>query len=197
LADLGSAVALASSLPNRPFAVRDELRVSSVLTTQERNEVSPASTIPNIAQRVLLVASAGGHWIELHRLRDAFVGADCQFVSTCAGMTPPLGTRDVLEIGDLARDSATGALPTIRRLVDIMRAFSPDLVISTGAAPGALALLVAKVFGARTIWIDSIANSDTLSLSGRIVRPVADIRITQWAHLAEQNRSLRYFGQVL
>lgn len=146
---------------------------------------------------MLLVASAGGHWIELDRLRDAFVGADCQFVSTCAGMTPPLGTRDVLEIGDVARDSAIGALPTIRRLVQIMRAFSPDLVVSTGAAPGALALLVAKVFGARTIWIDSIANSDTLSLSGQLVRPVADVRITQWAHLAERNRSLRYLGQVL
>ncbi|SFO29174.1 hypothetical protein [Sphingomonas sp. OK281] len=147
--------------------------------------------------RILLVASAGGHWIELHRLRAAFVGADCQFVSTSKGMTPPLGDREVLEITDTARDSVLAMAPTLAGLVRIVRAFDPHLVVSTGAAPGALALLVGKMFGARTIWIDSIANSETLSLSGRLVRPVADLRITQWKHLADRNASLRFFGQIL
>ena len=147
--------------------------------------------------RILLVASAGGHWIELHRLKAAFVGADCQFVSTSKGMTPPLGDREVLEIPDTARDSAWTMAPTLASLFRIFRAFDPHLVVSTGAAPGAMALLVGKMFGARTIWIDSIANSEVLSLSGRLVRPIADLRITQWQHLAEKNRSLRYLGQIL
>ncbi len=147
--------------------------------------------------RVLLVASAGGHWIELHRLRAAFVGADCQFVSTSKGMTPPLGDREVLEVADTARDSAWAMAPTLLGLLRIFRAFDPELVVSTGAAPGALALGIAKLFGARTIWIDSIANSETLSLSGRLVKPVADLRITQWQHLADENPSLRYLGQIL
>ena len=147
--------------------------------------------------RILLVASAGGHWIELHRLSEAFVGADCQFVSTSKGMTPPLGDREVLEVADTARDTAWSMMPTVSGLFRIIRAFDPELVISTGAAPGALALMIAKMFGARTIWIDSIANSEALSLSGRLVRPVADIRITQWSHLAEQDSSLRYLGQIL
>ncbi|MCP8889309.1 UDP-N-acetylglucosamine transferase subunit ALG14 [Sphingomonas faeni] len=147
--------------------------------------------------RILLVASAGGHWIELHRLKAAFVGADCQFVSTSKGMTPPLGDREVLEIPDTARDSAWTMAPTLAGLFRIFRAFDPHLVVSTGAAPGAMALLVGKMFGARTIWIDSIANSEVLSLSGRLVRPIADLRITQWQHLAEKNRSLRYLGQIL
>jgi UDP-N-acetylglucosamine:LPS N-acetylglucosamine transferase len=157
----------------------------------------PAIAVSGTPMRVLLVASAGGHWIELHRLRAAFVGADCQFVSTSKGMTPPLGERDVLEIADTARDSAWAMAPTLIGLLRIFRAFDPDLVVSTGAAPGALALVIAKLFGARTIWIDSIANSETLSLSGRLVRPVADVRITQWQHLADENRSLRYLGQIL
>nr|WP_302675558.1 hypothetical protein [Sphingomonas faeni] len=87
--------------------------------------------------------------------------------------------------------------PTLAGLFRIFRAFDPHLVVSTGAAPGAMALLVGKMFGARTIWIDSIANSEVLSLSGRLVRPIADLRITQWQHLAEKNRSLRYLGQIL
>ncbi len=147
--------------------------------------------------RVLLVASAGGHWIELYRLRHAFVGTDCQFVSTAKGLVAPLGDRDVIEVADTARDTIRTLVRTTASLLRIFGRFDPDLVISTGAAPGALALFLGKLFGARTIWIDSIANSEGLSLSGRLVRPVADLRITQWQHLAATDPSLRYFGQIL
>jgi hypothetical protein len=57
-------------------------------------------------------------------------------------------------------------------------------VISTGALPGYFALRLAKLFGARTVWIDSIANAEELSMSGQKVRPYADLWLTQWAHLA-------------
>jgi UDP-N-acetylglucosamine:LPS N-acetylglucosamine transferase len=60
----------------------------------------------------------------------------------------------------------------------------PDVVITTGAAPGALALTVAKCLGARTVWIDSVANVDEMSLSGRCLRRIADVWLTQWPHLA-------------
>lgn len=192
LADIRSAAALA--LPDR----LDTERASPDGEGRECEPLAPlllkdGSPMP----RVLLVASAGGHWIELQRLCEAFIGMDCQFVSTSSGMTPPLGARAVLEIPDTARDSLVGVAPTLIRLAHIIRSFAPDLVVSTGAAPGALALLVAKLFGARTIWIDSIANSERMSLSGRLVRPVADVRVVQWAHLAHRDRSLRYLGQVL
>lgn len=206
MAEVGSASARAA--PGRLYAKplrHDEIAGSDRLARPRgeplddfandlRNKPIPVSATP---MRILLVASAGGHWIELHRLRAAFVGADCQFVSTSKGMTPPLGDRDVLEIADTARDSALAMAPTLMGLVRIFRAFDPDLVVSTGAAPGALALLIGKLFGARTVWIDSIANSETLSLSGRLVRPVADLRITQWKHLADRNPSLQYLGQIL
>lgn len=147
--------------------------------------------------RVLMVASAGGHWIELSRLSDAFAGCDCQFVSTATGMVAPLGKREVLVVPDSSRDTVSTMIQTMRCLFPIVRAFDPELVVSTGAAPGAIALALAKLFGARTIWIDSIANSERLSLSGQMVRPVADMRLTQWSHLATASGSVRYFGQIL
>lgn len=150
-----------------------------------------------IVKKVLLVASAGGHWIELCRLGAAFRDWDCQYVSTARDLKPPLGDRPVLQISDSSRENLGSMIRSIGQLRRIIRLFQPHLVVSTGAAPGALALLLAKLHGARTIWIDSIANSEELSLSGHAVRPVADLRLTQWPHLAAKGRSIAYFGQVL
>lgn len=148
-------------------------------------------------RRVLLLASAGGHWIELCRLSPAFADCDCLFVSTAGGLAAPVGDRKVIEVVDSSRDSAWTMVRTFASLLPVIRDFDPDLLLSTGAAPGALGLLIAKMRGTRTIWVDSIANSETLSLSGRLVKPFADLRLTQWPHLADERNQLHYIGKVL
>ncbi len=72
----------------------------------------------------------------------------------------------------------------------------PDFVISTGAAPGFFALMFGKLLGAKTIWIDSCANVDRLSVSGAKVKRFADLWLTQWEHLEGKNGPL-YKGSVL
>ena len=71
------------------------------------------------------------------------------------------------------------------------------MVVTTGAAPGLVALVAAKLLlRSRTIWIDSIASVETLSLSARLARPVADAWLVQWAHLARPEGP-EYWGAVL
>ena len=60
----------------------------------------------------------------------------------------------------------------------------PRVVISTGASVGYFALRVGKMLGARTIWVDSIANVERVSKSGMLARGCADLWLTQWEHLA-------------
>jgi UDP-N-acetylglucosamine:LPS N-acetylglucosamine transferase len=72
----------------------------------------------------------------------------------------------------------------------------PDVIISTGAAPGLFAILFGRLVGARTIWIDSIANAERLSLSGQIACKVAHVTLTQWPHL-EGPEGPRYEGAIL
>lgn len=59
----------------------------------------------------------------------------------------------------------------------------PDVVITSGAAPGLVALVLGKCVGARTVWLDSIANVETLSMSGQRALRFADLHLTQWPHL--------------
>ena len=72
----------------------------------------------------------------------------------------------------------------------------PDVVISTGAAPGYAAIRFGRWIGARTIWLDSIANVDHLSLSGVKIGRHADLWMTQWPHLAKPEGP-RFKGAVL
>jgi hypothetical protein len=72
----------------------------------------------------------------------------------------------------------------------------PDVVISTGAAPGYIAIRLGRLLGARTMWIDSIANVEEMSLSGSKALRCAGLCLTQWEHLARPDGP-HYKGAVL
>jgi UDP-N-acetylglucosamine:LPS N-acetylglucosamine transferase len=83
----------------------------------------------------------------------------------------------------------------IRMAITVIRT-RPDVIVTTGAAPGYWAIRFGKLMGARTIWIDSIANADELSMSGRLASRVADVCLTQWPHL-DGEHGAHYAGSVL
>lgn len=148
-------------------------------------------------RRILLIASAGGHWLELCRLAEAFRDFDCQFVCTTAGLVAPVGDRPVAVLSDGSRKRITRLFGTAAAAARLIRAFRPDIVLTTGSAPGSVALVVARAHGLHTVWIESISSRDELSLSGRVARRTADLFLTQWPTLSARHRSARYFGRVL
>ena len=44
---------------------------------------------------------------------------------------------------------------------------------------------LARLVGARTVWVDSIANAEELSLSGQKASRIATLTLTQWPELGE------------
>lgn len=72
----------------------------------------------------------------------------------------------------------------------------PDVALSTGAAPGLLCLFWTRIFGGKTIWIDSIANSAEMSLSGKLASKFCHVTLSQWEHLSEL-QGIDYKGSVL
>lgn len=148
-------------------------------------------------RRILLIASAGGHWLELCRLAEAFRGFDCQFVCTTAGLEPPVGDRPVAVLSDGSRKRITRLFSTAAAARRLILDFQPEIVLTTGSAPGSVALVVARAYGLHTVWIESVSSRDELSLSGRMARRTADLFLTQWPMLSARHRGARYFGRVL
>jgi UDP-N-acetylglucosamine:LPS N-acetylglucosamine transferase len=151
----------------------------------------------NGERKVMAVASGGGHWVELRRLLPAFEGMEVVYASVDATTDADLRPARYYQLRDVSRRDPLGFFVIALRLARIMRRERPDVVITTGAAPGLMALLVGKlVAGSRTVWIDTIASVDNMSLSGRLAGFVADLWLVQWKHLARPGGP-EYWGAVL
>lgn len=145
--------------------------------------------------RVLAVASSGGHWAQLCRLLPAFSGYDVAYLTTDRGHRREVSPARFYAVGDANRWSKAALVRTALKVLWVVLRERPAVVVSTGAAPGYLAIRFGKALGARTVWIDSIANVEELSLSGRMASATADLCLTQWPHLAGER--VEYRGAVL
>jgi UDP-N-acetylglucosamine:LPS N-acetylglucosamine transferase len=145
------------------------------------------------SRRVMAIASQGGHWVQLLRLRPAWDGCQTIYVTTNPGYRESV-IEDALSrnqpeprfyaVRDANRWNRLALLQQLITVAWIILKTRPQVIITTGAAPGFIAICIGRAFGARTIWIDSIANAEELSLSGQRVGPYAHLWLTQWAHLA-------------
>lgn len=139
---------------------------------------------PRRPRRILAVASGGGHWQQLMLLRPAFDGQRTFFLTTLAGLPEQYRATPAAIVPDCNRDEKLSILRTTLALTGHLLRYRPDVVISTGALPGVIALALGRGLGARTIWVDSVANAEEMSMSGKLARRVAHLWMSQWEHVA-------------
>ncbi|MDF1809952.1 MAG: hypothetical protein P1U42_09680 [Phycisphaerales bacterium] len=145
----------------------------------------------NVKQKkVMLVASGGGHWVELMRLTQAVEDCSLAFVTVQDDYRYQIdrfNNARYYTVFDVTRWNKIRWIQTVLQLLWILVRERPDVIISTGALPGFFALRLGKFFGARTIWVDSIANVEELSKSGQKIGPHASLWLTQWPHLETES----------
>lgn len=134
--------------------------------------------------------------MQLMRIKPALEDCDVTFVTVNESYRAEVPSHKFYLVNDANRWTKIGLLKAACRLASIIRNEKPDVVISTGAAPGYLALRLGRMMGARTIWLDSIANVEELSMSGLRIGRCADLWLTQWPHLARPEGP-HYAGSVL
>jgi UDP-N-acetylglucosamine:LPS N-acetylglucosamine transferase len=120
-------------------------------------------------------------WATLHG-PDSDVLLRAERVSFCHGPT----NRSLLK---LARN--------LMAAVRIVRRFRPDAILSTGAALSVPFFLVGRLAGARLVYVESVTRTESISLSGRIVYPLAHRFFVQWPAAAERLRRAEHAGAVL
>lgn len=146
--------------------------------------------------KILAVASKGGHLMELLRIcSELKKRSNIVYIST-DNVQPLLPQGATLHVvNDFNRWNAWRILPTFWQIWKAVGREKPRAIITTGAAPGLVAVAVGRLRGVRTVWVDSIANAAELSGSGKMARRLANRIFTQWPHLADAR--VEYHGNIL
>lgn len=152
-------------------------------------------TVPK-RRRILAISSGGGHWVQLNRLRPAFERHDVTWVSVNRAYCMDVEGDRFLVVPDATRWSRVSLVKMVLVVAWILLRVRPHVIVSTGAAPGYVALRLGRLLGARTVWIDSIANVERLSMSGEKIGKHAHLWLTQWPHLARKGGP-QWRGSVL
>lgn len=147
-------------------------------------------------KKILAISSGGGHWIELLRLRPALEGHDVVYVTVSEAYRSQIPGARLRVVDDVTRWDRVGLARCAAQVLQVLVRERPDVVISTGALPGFFGVVLAKLLGSRTIWVDSIANVEELSMSGTEVGRFADLWLTQWPELARPGGPT-YAGAIL
>lgn len=144
--------------------------------------------------KVLAVASGGGHWVQLCRCLPAFAGHDVVCVTVRGAYASEVDCR-LHVVRDATRWSPLAVAVLGLQMLWIVLRERPRIVFSTGAAPGLFGLLWGRLLGARTIWLDSVANVEEISMAGRLAGRWAHLWLTQWPALAKTDGP-EYAGAV-
>lgn len=154
-------------------------------------------------KKVMFISSMGGHLTELLQLKGLFKEYDYKIVTEKHKSTLGLKAKykskiDYLLAGNrkhLLRYVFTLPYNVVKSLVIFIK-FKPDVVVTTGAHTCVAMCYIAKLFKRKVIYIESFANIETKTLTGRLVYPVADVFIVQWKAMLKLYPKAKYEGWI-
>lgn len=146
---------------------------------------------------VLLVASNGGHLLQLLQLADLWPQERRHWVT--------FRKSDAVSL--LADERVTWAHhPTNRSLPNLLRNFGLALrmvrrrkvqaIVTTGAGVAVPFVIVGRLFGVNVVYIESMARITSPSLTGRLAYPFANTFIVQWPGLQRFFKRALCYGTV-
>jgi len=146
---------------------------------------------------ILLVCSPGGHLLQLLSLEPAWRGLRRSWVTLAAAdVDHLLEGEDVT----LAHGPTNRSLRNLVRNLILawreVRGRRPDTILSTGAALAVPFFVVGRLLDRRCVYVESLTRIESVSLSGRLVYPLADSFFVQWPRAAARRR-MRYEGSIL
>jgi len=131
--------------------------------------------------KICIVSSCGGHLTEVRMLKSVYEKYDHFYVVNEEIMLPADMEGRTYFIRHSERDLLF--FVNLWEAWRILRRERPSLILSTGAGPVVPFAIVGKLFGIRTVFVESLARIVRPSLTGRIMYYLSDRFFYQWAEL--------------
>ena len=157
-------------------------------------------------KKVLFISSTGGHLDELMQLKPLFQKYDYYIVTEKTKSNLYLKEKFSNRVSFLVYGSYSTIVKKItypfKLFYNTFKSFfiylkvRPGYIITTGAHTAGPMCLIGKILGSKIIFIETFANSNTKTKTGRIVYKFADLFIVQWESMLELYPDAVYGGWI-
>jgi UDP-N-acetylglucosamine:LPS N-acetylglucosamine transferase len=146
---------------------------------------------------LLLVCSSGGHLLQLHELREAWEPFPRTWVTFDKSDARSLlrDERVIHAFGPTNRN-IPNLLRNVRLAWKVIRRERPSAMLTTGAGVAVPFAWVARAHRVPVVYVESFTRIEGLSLSARMIRPVASRLYGQWPELAQSAQRVRFAGNL-
>ena len=153
-------------------------------------------------KKVIFAASSGGHLTELLKVQELFKEYDYLLVTEMTDVTRDLKDKYNIKYVDYGPNKNKivywcTIFKNLAKAIGIVAKFRPDTIVSTGAQVGGFFCYIGKFFGAKVVYIETMAKIKELSGTGHNVYKIADKFYVQWKNLAEKYDKAEYIGRLI
>ena len=150
-----------------------------------------------MAPRVLLIASSGGHLLQLRQLASLWTPEERSWVTfKRSDAESMLADESVTWAYHPTNRNAINALRNLRLAWQLIRRDRPNAIITTGAGVAVPFAIIGWLAGINIIYIESMARIAKPSLTGRLMYPIATSFFVQWPDLLKFFPKARCYGTV-
>ena len=152
---------------------------------------------------IIFVSSTGGHLSEMLELKDMFKKYDYHIITEKTKSNLSLTNKYPNRVDFLLYGTKHNMLsyPFIA-LINCIKSFKyylkykPKYIITTGAHTAAPLCIIGHFFGSKIIYIETFANMETKTMTGKYIYKFADKFIIQWKDMKTLYPEAEYNGWI-
>jgi beta-1,4-N-acetylglucosaminyltransferase len=146
---------------------------------------------------LLLVCSSGGHLLQLLELRSSWEDLPHVWVVFDKSDTRSLlQGEDVIHAFGPTNRNIPNLLRNVRLAWRVIRQVRPTAILTTGAGVAVPFAWVGRTHRISSFYVESFTRIDKLSLSGRLIAPVAERVYVQWPEALPRVRKAQFAGNL-
>ena len=154
-------------------------------------------------KKVLFISSTGGHLNELLQLSSLFEKYDYHIITEKDKTNAYLEDQYEGRVSYLPYGTRSHFITYIfKYLYLIIKTLflyikiRPQVIVTTGTHTAGPMCYLGKLFGSKIIYIETYANINRKTATGRLIYPIADLFIVQWEEMLKIYPKAVYGGQI-
>ena len=158
---------------------------------------------PNKMKKVLFISSTGGHLNELLQLSPLFEKYDYHIITEKDKPNENLKEKYGKKIDFLPYGTRAKLFTYIFKYfylciktIYFYLKIRPNVIVTTGTHTAGPMCYLGKIFGSKIIYIETFANKNKKTATGRLIYPIADLFIVQWEEMLKLYPKAVYGGSI-